>query len=262
MDNFVEYNEKSVQLYNAIHEYDAAGYSRRAIAKIVHCGRNTVAKYLNGDYESLCRKDFRSGMDQYYDYIIKELSAGTCRKDVLRCLLEKGYQGGQTTAYDYMNKIIERFHINISVNKSATAESIQKKKELQKYDHLSRSGVFRFLWMNTEITAAHKAYLMDSFPQLGELFACIREFREIYQRKNMPLLYLFIERYKKSGLKEISRFAKGLEKDIAAVENSVASPLSNGFVEGTNSKLKMVKRTMYGRCNKSLLAAKLMYSKG
>ena len=68
-----------------------------------------------------------------------------------------------------------------------------------------------------------------------------------------------IERYKKSSIKELSRFADGLERDLDAVENSVASPLSNGFVEGTNSKLKMVKRTMYGRCNKNLLAAKLMY---
>ena len=64
---------------------------------------------------------------------------------------------------------------------------------------------------------------------------------------------------KKSSIKELSRFADGLERDLDAVENSVASPLSNGFVEGTNSKLKMVKRTMYGRCNKNLLAAKLMY---
>lgn len=75
----------------------------------------------------------------------------------------------------------------------------------------------------------------------------------------MPLLHLFIDHYKKSGMKEISRFAEGLERDLDAVENSVASPLSNGFVEGTNNKLKMVKRTMYGHCNKELLAAKLMY---
>ncbi|WP_425458205.1 transposase [Blautia producta] len=40
-----------------------------------------------------------------------------------------------------------------------------------------------------------------------------------------------------------------MEKDLSAVENSVFSPLSNGFVEGTNSKLKMVKRTMYEGCN-------------
>lgn len=37
--------------------------------------------------------------------------------------------------------------------------------------------------------------------------------------------------------------------------------LSNGFVEGTNNKLKMVKRTMYGRSSKVLLETKLMYGK-
>ena len=57
----------------------------------------------------------------------------------------------------------------------------------------------------------------------------------------------------------IASFARGLEKDLSAVENAVASPLSNAFVEGTNSKLKMVKRAMYGRCGIELLAAKLMY---
>lgn len=94
VDNFAEYNEKSVQLYHAIQEYVVAGYSKREIAKSVHCGRNSVTKYLNGDYESLCCKDFRSGMDQFYDYIMKELSAGTSRKDVYRSLLTRGYLGG------------------------------------------------------------------------------------------------------------------------------------------------------------------------
>lgn len=55
---------------------------------MVHCGRNTVTKYLNGDHESLCRKNFRSGMDQFYDYIISKLSAGTSRKDLLKELTE------------------------------------------------------------------------------------------------------------------------------------------------------------------------------
>lgn len=54
-------------------------------------------------------------------------------------------------------------------------------------------------------------------------------------------------------------FAKGLEKDMDAVENAVAYEYSNGFVEGTNSRLKMIKRTMYGKCNRELLEAKLCY---
>lgn len=78
--------------------------------------------------------------------------------------------------------------------------------------------------------------------------SCIYEFREIFQRKSNLCLYLFIEKYKISDLKELSHSASGLEKDLSVVENAVASPLSNGFVVGTNSKLKMIKRTMYGCC--------------
>lgn len=51
-------------------------------------------------------------------------------------------------------------------------------------------------------------------------------------------------------------FAKGLEKDMDAVENAVAYEYSNGFVEGTNSRIKMIKRTTYGKCNRELLEAK------
>ena len=42
----------------------------------------------------------------------------------------------------------------------------------------------------------------------------------------------FLHELVKSCMKELSRFAEGLEKDLNAVENSVASMLSNGFVEG------------------------------
>lgn len=263
VDNLSEYNQKRVQLYTEIREYNSAGYSKRQISKVLHCSKNTVTKYLNGEYEALCKKDFRSRMDEFYDYVIKTLTSGISRKDVYRNVIEKGYKGGQSAAYDYMNKIIERFQIDVAIYKSSSPEAIQNKKALQKYDHLSRNGIFRYFWMGVELSANHKAYILQKYPKLRELMRCVREFREVYEKKSMPLLYLFIERYKNSDLKEISRFANGLEKDIEAVENSVASELSNGFVEGTNSKLKMrmVKRTMYGRCNKALLAAKLMYAK-
>ena len=50
-----------------------------------------------------------------------------------------------------------------------------------------------------------------------------------------------------------------IKNHIDAVENAVAYDYSNGFVEGTNSRLKMIKRTMYGRCGRQLLEAKLRY---
>ncbi|WP_242825045.1 transposase [Acetobacterium woodii] len=80
-----------------------------------------------------------------------------------------------------------------------------------------------------------------------------------FQKKSLPQLYLFIDRYKESELKPLAIFATDLEKDFEAIENAVVSDLSNGFVEGINNKLKMIKRTMYGRCGQQLLTAKLMY---
>jgi transposase len=74
----------------------------------------------------------------------------------------------------------------------------------------------------------------------------------------MPELYLFIESTCESSIPEFKSFAKGLLRDMNAVENAVASDLSNGFVEGTNNKLKTIKRTMYGRCSRKLLSAKMM----
>lgn len=56
-------------------------------------------------------------MDQFYDDIVKELTADVSR-DVYYHLLQKGYKGKHTAAYDYMNKIIKRDHIDIAFYKS------------------------------------------------------------------------------------------------------------------------------------------------
>lgn len=158
-----------------------------------------------------------------------------------------------------MNAIIKRDHIEIAVYRSSSTEKIQKRKAMQKYECISRTEIMNILWNNCNFSIRINDYIMEHYPVIRIIQNCIREFREIYEKKNMSLLYLFIDRYTNSNIKILSRFAKGLQKDIEAVENSVASPLSNGFVEGTNSKLKMVKRTMYGRCGYKLLSAKLLY---
>lgn len=128
-------------------------------------------------------------------------------------------------------------------------------------DYITREGIFRHMWMNTELTDDHKKYIYDKYPNIWELHCCIKEFRNIFKNRNVPLLYLFVEKYSNSSIKALKSFAEGLKRDIDAVENAVAYNFSNGFVEGTNSRLKMIKRSMYGRCGKQLLEAKLRYTK-
>lgn len=74
----------------------AAGASRRASDLVQY---SHIYSLEESHTDGNCRKDFRSGLDRYYDHIIRELSAGTSRKDVYRHLLTEGSQGGQSTVF-------------------------------------------------------------------------------------------------------------------------------------------------------------------
>ncbi len=53
-------------------------------------------------------------------------------------------------------------------------------------------------------------------------------------------------------------FAEGLGKDLAAVRAALETPWSTGPVEGQISRLKTIKRTMYGRAGFDLLRSRVL----
>jgi transposase len=56
----------------------------------------------------------------------------------------------------------------------------------------------------------------------------------------------------------VASFAKGIVQDQAAVTAALTEPWSNGQTEGQNTKLKLMKRQMYGRAGLDLLRARLL----
>ncbi len=56
----------------------------------------------------------------------------------------------------------------------------------------------------------------------------------------------------------VSSFANGIGKDRGAVLSAITSPWSSGQVEGQITRLKLVKRQMYGRAKLDLLEARLV----
>lgn len=57
---------------------------------------------------------------------------------------------------------------------------------------------------------------------------------------------------------ELRRFANGIESDRAAVEAAIVLPWSNGQLEGQINRLKLIKRTMYGRASFGLLRRRIL----
>ena len=259
VDNLSEKEQKRRNLIEQIQELHKDGISVQEISQITGKDRRTVKKYLEGDPNKLCHSNVHGSLERYTDFIIKSIQGGLTQSAIARKLADLGYAGTSTNARQYICKVasVNGLEIRKYCNGSAKYNDDGSKKT--DIDYITRKGIFNYLWMNGELTQTHRDFLWKQMPILWEVEQCIKEFRMLFSKKSLPLLYLFIDHYKTSEIKELSSFAHGLEKDISAVENAVASDLSNGFVEGTNSKLKMVKRTMYGRCSKQLLEAKLMY---
>lgn len=265
MDNLSEAEEKRRQLIVKIQEYKKEGCSISEISRRTGKARHTISKYIEGNPDNLCCSNKAGMLDQFEDFIINCLTDGMTQSKTSRQLTEKGYIGTDSNARDYIRRVIKKY--NITVNKYCSSSNTKTLENNSgstgtKFDYITRQGLFQYLWMDGKLNEYHRRYIFDKYPILYKIDKCIREFRDSLSRKSIPNLYLFIERYKNSEIKEFSTFASGLEKDIDAVENAVASDLSNGFVEGTNSKVKMIKHTMYGRCGLKLLSAKLMYKPG
>jgi predicted transcriptional regulator len=264
VDNLLPREKKRYQLICQIQAFLNEGCSYREIAKRLGISRKTIAKYRTGNPTELSKTGInQSKLDAYRDVIYQCLSNGYSKSKTVEYLYSLGYDGVRSTAFDYLVKIElltgEQFVPQPYIRTRTEAMKYKAGSKGKKADYLTRAGVFRFLWMDeTLLTQEHKDYLFQHHHMLYEIKNCIKEFRNIFVKKNMPALYLFIERYSNSRISELKSFAKGLQRDINAVENAIASSLSNGFVEGTNSKLKMIKRTMYGKGSRKLLSAKMM----
>ena len=231
----------------------------------------TIKKYCDGDPMVLCQTGKKgskrkrpSMLDCYKDIILEKLDAKVHQAEIIRYITQNGYTGTPTNAQIYIQKLCKVYGITASKYRSGGNSLGSKRtgygKSVEK-EHLTRSDILSHIWMEKQIKEEQKNYVWEKYHVLYEIGACVKEFREIFKRKNMILLYLFIEKYLVSSQKELAAFANGLQKDIEAVENAIASNKSNGLVEGINNRLKMIKRTMYGRCDKKLLAAKMIYRK-
>ena len=260
VNNLNATEQKRLGMILQIQEFHKEGHSLRAIAKRMNKGRDTIRKYVTGDPEKLCRSTKYSNIAPYRNFIIDSLKNGLSQSVIAQKLKELGYVGKITTARNQI-RVIERQYGLSEARKAGTPEGEKiSADKVKAFDYITRKGIFNHIWMQNNLTSQHKEYLWQEYKTiLPELEQCVRHFREIFSRNSLACLWLFIERYKKSTIKELISFATGLEKDIESIESAVSSPLSNGFVEGVNCKIKAVKRTMYGRCRIEVLAAKLMY---
>ncbi len=99
------------------------------------------------------------------------------------------------------------------------------------------------------------ATIEDGVPQLVEAREVVAAFQAMIRKKSLADLEPWLERARSSL---VAAFANGVAKDRAAVSAAISLPWSNGQTEGQITKLKLVKRQMYGRGKIDLLQARVI----
>ncbi len=99
------------------------------------------------------------------------------------------------------------------------------------------------------------AAIEGGVPLLVEARGIAAAFQAMVCKRSLAELEPWLERAQPSLL---ASFANGVLKDKAAVAAAITSPWSNGQTEGQITKLKLVKRQMYGRGKLDLLQARVI----
>ena len=94
-------------------------------------------------------------------------------------------------------------------------------------------------------------------PALAEVRGLARGFAALVRKKGTGTLDEWLAAAAGTPL---GGFAEGLGKDLAAVRAALETPWSTGPVEGQISRLKMIKRTMYGRAGFGLLRSRVLHA--
>lgn len=99
------------------------------------------------------------------------------------------------------------------------------------------------------------AAIEDAVPLLVQAREIIATFHAMIRKRSGADLDNWLEHARASL---VASFANGVTKDMAAVRAAIALPWSNGQTEGQITKLKLVKRQMYGQAKLDLLQARLV----
>jgi transposase len=100
--------------------------------------------------------------------------------------------------------------------------------------------------------------ILDDDERLAHGYGLLQRFRRLMARRSVRDLDQWLVDAAASELRPFVSLSNGIQADRAAVVNGLTLPWSTGPVEGTVTKVKLIKRQGYGRASTLLLKRRLI----
>jgi transposase len=112
----------------------------------------------------------------------------------------------------------------------------------------------------SEAEQAAIARLQDIHPDLASAVSFTKRFAQIVRERRGNELKKWLADAEASGIREIQQFARKVRQDEAAVQAGCTLEWSNGQTEGQITRIKAIKRQMYGRAKFDLLRRRVLHA--
>ncbi|MDQ5853157.1 MAG: ISL3 family transposase, partial [Chloroflexota bacterium] len=240
-----------------------AGYSGRAIAAQVGLNRTTVQTYLAAPTfpERQPRPPRASVLDPFKPYILQRWNDG-CRTSttIWREVEQQGYRGKRSTVYSYISRLRRAQGLPGKRRTGVTEGAVVDDAPRPATPRSVAWAVLRRQEKREQTDQQCIAEVCQRDPVVAEAVALTEGFACLVRERRADQLDAWLEQASASAAAPFRNFAASLRRDYAAVRAGMSLSWSSGPVEGHINRLKMIKRSMFGRAKLDLLRQRVLYA--
>jgi len=257
----VEKPDSRQEVFDMVKKLQAKGLPRKKIGRELGISKNTVKRYFQQDILVPRSHPKRTNIEIFTNHILSKMEInGYTNMEIINDIRKMGYTGGNTQANQYIsflkqtNKVTS---LNYNELQSQPIPYIKRLSSRKLAKYVGQS-------LNHIENIDHRSYmqlLFENMPILIRVRRLVKRFKKML-KTGEGQIHKWIKSIQESKdkLPGLKTFAKGLKRDIKAVQNAIQLRWSNGPVEGHVNRIKSIKRQMYGRASFELLRRKVLLS--
>lgn len=238
------------QRWTEVHALWDKGIGTTAIGRALNLDHKTVLRYARAAKadDLLTAMPRRGGeLDAHAAYLAQRWQEGCTNAAHLTSeLRERGYRGSTRT----VRRLLHTWRAS-ATPPSATPITAPKPRAVTGW--IIRPAVER-----SESEQADLTRILDRCSALRTVEQLVSDFGGMLRQRQGQHLDTWIAKAQATDIAPPRGFAAGLLKDYDAVRNGLTLSWSSGAVEGTVTKIKALKRAMYGRANFDLLRRRIL----
>jgi transposase len=250
--------QRRLERYERARQLHASGTSLRQIARELAMSIKTVRRYLAGggcpDWKPGRQRPTR--VDAYTAHVDRRIAEG-CRNaaEVYRELAAQGCPASAAAVLRFFNRRLaaagqQRARVNAAAPRPTAPPSARK----LAFDFIRRPE-------DRELAEEQRlGRIRGADAEVAEALRLADEFVTMVRQRSGTALVDWLGKAAAAAAPELRGFVGGIRQDEAAVQAGLSEAWSNGPVEGHVNRLKVIKRTMYGRAGLALLRARVLYA--